>query len=366
MSLENSLSKEEAFELALQQALKGLGRVSPNPPVGAILLSSEGKLLSMGYHQEYGGQHAEVRALESLETRQIKNATLYVTLEPCSHKGLTPSCAKYIAGLPLKKVCIGCVDPSPRVNGKGIEILKHAGIEVEVYEGPLKSRFEELIEVFTYNSKNKKPFLSIKVASSLDGSLVLPQERWLTGEASRSHVALLRGYHDSVCIGVQTLLKDDPRLNSRHPDFIQKENTVIVLDPLGQSFSFLEKSKLLQVREARKVIIITTSKHHQKSPFRVWNYPLNENGYFDLNRVLTDLFEEGIYSCLIEGGGVTFSHFFPLAQRIYLFLAPRVVGSNSNSKNWTEVLPPFKLKNVKYFVFDPDVMVTGQISLQKV
>lgn len=367
MNSENFLSQEEAWSLALQQASRGLGRVSPNPPVGAVLLSPDGKFLSMGYHEEYGGKHAEILALESLKSHQIKGATLYVTLEPCSHEGHTPSCAQHIAQLPLKKVCIGLMDPSPRVHGKGIEILKNSPIEVEIYEGPLKKKLEELIEVFTYNSKTKKPFLGIKIASSLDGSIVIPQRRWLTGESARSHVAFLRGHHDAVCIGVQTLLNDNPRLNSRHPDFIQKENTVIILDPLGQSFSFLEKSNLLQVREPRKVIILTTPQYSQKSSCRVLEYPVNKEGWFvDLEKILKDLFDQGIYSCLVEGGGITFSHFLPLSQRFYLFLAPLVAGSVPNSKNWTEFVPSLSLQNTHYTAFEQDVLITGQIFPYKI
>ena len=364
MNLDDLLTPETAMSLAIHQAYQGLGKVSPNPPVGAVFLNKEGKCLSMGYHKKYGDHHAEINALNAIsDPEQLKSASLYVTLEPCSHQGLTPSCAQRLAQLPLSKVCIGLMDPHPKVNGKGIALLQQAGIEVEMYKGPLIEKLEELIEVFTHNSKHKKPFLGIKIASSLDGSIAIPKRRWLTGESSRSHVALLRGHYDAVCIGVNTLIEDNPRLNSRHPDFLDQENKVIILDPKGKSFSFLEKSNLLKVRSPHKVIIVTTCP--QKSPYTILKSRVNEKGQFNLTHILTELFEKDISSILIEGGGIVFSHFLPLSQRIFLFLTPVLAGKTIHSKKWTSFIPKkdkaFSLQKVRYSTFDHDILITGRI-----
>ena len=364
MNLDNLLTPESAMSLAIHQAYQGLGRVSPNPPVGAVFLNKEGKCLSTGYHKKYGTDHAEINALNAIsDPDQLKSASLYVTLEPCSHKGLTPSCAQRLSQLPLSKVCIGLMDPNPNVHGKGITILQQAGIEVEMYKGPLIEKLEELIEVFIHNLKHKKPFLGIKIASSLDGSIAIPKRKWLTGESSRSHVALLRGHYDSVCIGVNTLIEDNPRLNSRHPDFLNQENTVIILDPKGKSFSFLEKSNLLKVRNPHKIIIVTNCP--QNSPYTILKSPVNEKGQFNLTHILTELFEKGISSILIEGGGIVFSHFLPLSQRIFLFLTPLLAGQTTHSKKWTQFLPKkdgaFSLKKVSYSTFDQDILITGRL-----
>ena len=359
----NILDKEQAMLLAIEQAQRGLGRVAPNPPVGAVIVNSEGRLLSSGYHKTLGGDHAEIMALKNNE-HSLKQAVLYVTLEPCVHEGRTPPCIDQLAKLPFSKVCIGLKDPNPKVFGRGIEKLKQASIEVEMYEGPLKNQLEELIEVFSYNMTKQKPFVALKIASSLDGSITAHNRRWITNEESREYVSLLRGHYDAVCIGVQTFLKDNPRLNSRHPHFLDQENTVILLDPEGLSFTYLKDSRMLKVRDPAKVIIVTQQPPESLSlPCTVIQQKRNP---FDLDEFLTQIFQKGIYSILVEGGGKVFSSFLTKSQRIYLFLSPFLVGGVSRTNWWSKKLDfPIGLSSVRTLNFHEDICMTGLLKEER-
>ena len=147
------MSPKEAMSLAISEAYKGAAGVSPNPLVGSVVLDSQGRFLQSGYHQVYGGPHAEVHALRGLSDEQLKGAHVFVTLEPCAHEGKTPSCAKMIAKLPVKKVSFGLVDPNPLVAGQGAEIIKTAGIEAEVFpsDEAMRAQLEEVCEAFLWN-----------------------------------------------------------------------------------------------------------------------------------------------------------------------------------------------------------------------
>ncbi len=359
----NVLNKEQAMLLAIEQARRGLGRVSPNPPVGAVILNAKGQLLSTGYHQFLGADHAEIMAFKN-NKHSLEQAVLYVTLEPCAHQGLTPSCADQLAKLPFSKVFIGLEDPNPKVFGHGIEKLKQAGIKVEMYEGPLKNQLEELIEIFSYNMTEQKPFVALKIASSLDGSITAFNRKWITNELSREYVSMLRGHYDAVCIGVKTFLTDNPRLNSRHPYFLDQQNKVIVLDPDGLSFSALKDSNLLQVRDPSKVIIVT--RQSQKSLSLPYCVIHQDKDPFDLEELLKQLFHKGVYSMLVEGGGVVFSSFLTKSQRIYLFLSPFVAGGRSRKNWWNEELDfPIDLSFARTLSFQEDILITGLLREKK-
>ena len=354
------LNSEQAMELALQEAQKSIGFVSPNPPAGAVILDSDGYLLSKGYHKAYGEDHAEVMALKNCSS-PLKDAVLYVTLEPCAHQGLTPSCAENLSTLSFHKIYVGVIDPNPKVCGRGIEKLKQASIQVQMYEGVLKEKLYELIEVFSHNMKYQKPFVALKIASSLDGRISDPQNRWITSEKSREYVSFVRGYYDAVCVGSQTLLQDNPRLNARHLLFENKENYVVILDPSGECFDFLKDSLVTRIRDISKVIIVTSFSHYKNYSGPVIQMPLNSQGLFDLEDLLKELFKKGIRSLLVEGGAQTFSSFISMTQRFYLFLAPTLIGSKGLS--WDQSLSikgsSSYLKSAQYRVFDDNILITG-------
>ena len=354
------LNSDQAMEIALQEAQKGIGFVAPNPPVGAVIVDSEGTFLSKGYHSAYGKEHAEVSALKNC-SGSLEGATLYVTLEPCAHQGLNPPCADHLSTLPLRKVCIGVQDPNPKVCGQGIEKLRKSSIQVEIYEGKLKNKLYELIEIFSHNMKYEKPFVALKIASSLDGCISDPHHRWITNEQSRQHVSFIRGHYDAVCVGSQTLIQDNPRLNSRHTQFESKKNYAIILDPRGECSDFLKSSLVTQVRDKSKVIVVTSSDLYQNHSGSVIQIPVNSKGLFDLDPLLKELFKRGIYSLLVEGGAQTFASFFSVTQRFYLFLAPTFIGSQGLSWNQDLLFTPSRLESVQYAVFGEDTLITGRL-----
>ena len=354
------------MSLAIERAKQGLGNVSPNPPVGAVFLDSENRLLSTGFHKACGGDHAEIHALKNFlkknSLEKLRNGALYVTLEPCSHHGRTPPCVDKLSSLPLSRICIGLKDPNPEVSGKGISRLKKSPIKVEMYQGDLKESLEELIEIFSYNMKFQKPFVALKIASSLDSKITSPYGRWVSSKSSRNYVSFLRGCYDSVCIGVETFLKDQPRLNPRHPAFRGQMNKVVILDPEGRSFSYLKDSPLLKVRHPSHVIIVSAVKMRKSGLYR--SSLLHQEapkGLFDIDSLLKTLFQKGVYSLLVEGGGETFSSFLRHTQRLYLFLSPLVAGKEQLS--WTEGLGNYhiKMRSVQYSHFEKDILITGRL-----
>ena len=365
MNVGKTMNKEQAMRLAIETAKKGLGYVCPNPPVGAVVLDRQNRFLAAGWHLAYGREHAEIMALSQIKDprRQLEGAVFYVTLEPCSHHGKTPPCAEALARHPLSKVCFGLTDPHPKVQGKGESILKAAGIKTEIYQGPLEPDLKELIEVYQYNLKHKKPFVAVKIAASLDGKIRGQNKRWLTGKSARKHVSFLRGCYDAVCIGSATLLKDNPRLDPRHPVFSGKTNYVVLLDPKGESFDFLKSSQLIKARPLEKVIVVTSSTAAEKNInfCRVLKQDTDSKGLFNLDSLLKRLFEIKIHSLLVEGGGLVFSSFLSSFQRVYLFSAPLVIGRGS--LGWSDSFDPKgksqRLSNIKWTAFDEDILVTA-------
>lgn len=335
------MTPKEAMWMAIQEGRRGLGFVSPNPPVGCVILDEKMKFLSSGYHKQYGGDHAEIEALKGVSDEQLEGAHIFTTLEPCAHEGKTPSCAKHLAKLPIASVTYGVRDPNPLVNGGGHKILEDSGKEIKEF-AELKNELEELAEIFFCNMRSKLPFVSLKVATSLDGQMGLKngQSKWITNEQSREHVHFLRAAHDAVLVGRNTIEIDDPLLNIRHPKFLNKKNKVIVLDSEAQLLPKLQSKKLSSVHEPSDIIVVV------KPGKAVGNYPYNfvevpalSDGMFDLKILLTKLFELKITSVMVEGGSMTYKGFFvqKQIQRLIHFQAPILLGAE-NGIPWTQGL----------------------------
>lgn len=357
-------SQEDAFRLALQQAVKGAPYVSPNPLVGCVIVDESHRVLATGYHAKYGESHAEVDALRKLKPEQLKNATVYVTLEPCAHQGKTASCAKALAQYPIKKVIYGLQDPNPLVSGKGTEILRQAGIEAIEYQGPLKNEIEDICEVFLKNFREKKLFIAAKIASSLDGQIALKtgESRWITGSESREKVHQLRSWYDGILIGRKTIEIDNPMLDIRHPE-IRKENFLVILDPsatLLQKISAGEKFRFLQARPTEK-IIFATEKPKPDLSFK----QVSLSSLPSLHQQLWDL---GLRSLFIEGGAETYSSYLQagLIDRLHLFIAPSIIGAQ-NGLGWSKSLhtqalaekAQVKLSNLEKL--GRDIYLTGRL-----
>lgn len=379
------LSHEQAMRLAISEAHKGATRVSPNPLVGSVVLDAQGGFLSSGYHEYFGGPHAEVNALKNLSKAELTGAQVFVTLEPCAHEGKTPSCAKMMAQLPLAKVTFGLIDPNPLVAGQGAEILRAAGITAEVFfsqiereDREIKILLEEACEAFLWNFRQKKIFVGLKMASSLDGQVALRsgESQWITGPESREFVHYLRACFDAILVGKGTVGFDNPSLNIRHPK-IEKKNKVVVIDGEGELLAQLFQLKLSQVHDSDSLFWCVSAEakervanilEHIQSPPRVVYVKTRVGGDLDLEDLLGQLYKLGLRSVMVEGGAYTASSFINdgLVNRLYLFQAPIIMGSGG-SRSWTETIrlasmkEKIQMKNPRYLTFGNDFMITGAL-----
>ncbi|HWU42369.1 MAG TPA: bifunctional diaminohydroxyphosphoribosylaminopyrimidine deaminase/5-amino-6-(5-phosphoribosylamino)uracil reductase RibD [Bdellovibrio sp.] len=382
------LSKEQAMQLAISEAYKGGPHVSPNPLVGCVVLDREGKFLASGHHEFFGGPHAEVNALKNLSNEDLKEAHVIVTLEPCAHEGKTPSCAKMIAKLPVAKVTFGLIDPNPLVAGEGAEILRKAEIKAEVFsssdkklEELIHTQLEEVCEAFLWNFRQKKIFVALKMASSLDGQVALKsgESQWITGPESREYVHYLRACYDAILVGKGTIEFDNPSLNIRHPS-IEKKNKVVVIDSEGELVRKYSKLKLSQIHaldhvfwcvaaEQKEQIEKAIAKNSQ-APTMIY-VKTSVGGDLDLVDLLEQLYQKGLRSVMVEGGAMTASSFISqnLVNRLYVFEAPIIMGSGG-ARSWTETLRIEKMvnkiimKNPRYQTFGSDFMITGTLKTE--
>lgn len=356
------LSVREAMIQALVEAAKGFSNVSPNPLVGCVVLDREGLLLSKGYHEKYGEAHAEMNALRGLTKEQLLGAHVIVTLEPCAHQGKTPSCAQYLAKLPLAKVTYGLRDPNPLVSGKGAQIIRDSGIQVQEYN-ELTLELSEICENFLWNQRQQKIFVAAKVASTLDGFLAMKsgESQWITSEQSRIWSHELRGAYDAVLVGINTLLLDNPSLNIRHPRF-EKKNKVVILDSKGRGIKNRDRLNVFKTHAPENLIWVVEKGQggNHKGPV------VEVESTQDLSMVMKKLWDLGLRSLLVEGGSQVLSSFLKqqLVQRLYMFQAPRILGA-SGGKSWTECLEisslneMYYLRNVKTAPSGADQLITG-------
>ncbi len=359
-----SLSPSTAMKLAISEAKKGHGWVSPNPVVGCVILDHQGILLSTGYHKKLGGPHAEVEALQKIkDPHKLKGAHVFVTLEPCSHFGRTPPCAEALARLPLKEVTYGLLDPNPKVSGRGAEILRKAGITCTGWSEILRentkeieTELNELAEIFLYNQRQQKCFVSLKVASSLDGKIGMRsgESKWITGELARQQSHVLRAQYDAVVIGKNTFLKDDPSLNVRLPGYEKHINSVVILDPKGESLAKIESSKLARVRPLEKIFIATLNDQNisgtKDGGPRVLRIRKTSGEKLDMPDLLAQLWTNEIKSLFVEGGAHSFAGLLAARefQRLHLFMAPILLGG-AHGASWTQYFGGEKMSDLLAF-----------------
>ncbi|MFQ5584426.1 MAG: bifunctional diaminohydroxyphosphoribosylaminopyrimidine deaminase/5-amino-6-(5-phosphoribosylamino)uracil reductase RibD, partial [Calditrichia bacterium] len=317
---------------ALALAAQAEGYTSPNPMVGAVLVKN-GKIIGTGYHQHYGEKHAEINAIENA-SESVENATLYCNLEPCCHSipgKKTPPCTNRIIKEKIKKVVISTVDPNPYVNGKGINILRNSGIEVEV--GVLAAEAIYLNEVYIKYIQSGKPFVHLKIAQSIDGRIATHffDSRWITDEAARRVVHRMRKRYSAILVGLNTVKEDNPKLTVRLTE--GKQPYRIVLD---EKLELPEESSLLTDQYRDKTIIFTTPKHRPETReyllqkgIRINVVQGNGSGFVDIEQVLKWLSQNGITSLLVEGGSQVYTQFIKqgLFDKISVFIAPIIIGN---------------------------------------
>lgn len=388
------LSEIEAMRLAIAEAWRGAGRVSPNPPVGCVILDAENKFLAKGFHAQLGAAHAEAAALARLANmhelprldrewdlsgvpvEQLQGARVFVTLEPCAHLGKTPSCASTLAKLPIKEVIYGLQDPNPLVSGRGREILLKAGKECrrmnEVVDSiHLERELIDVCEHFLVNFQHSRPFVTLKVATSLDGVFGLRdgESQWITGERSRQFAQFFRGSHDAILVGRATVARDNPSMTIRHPHFSDLKKKVVVIDTKGE---LLERNdlKLFRMHAPENLIWAVGQGFHGKPKVPVELVRVSaDDRSLSLASLHDRLWELGIRSLFVEAGGKTLSAHLKAqtADRLLLFQAPTILGAE-NGRIWSEgfhidhLQDGVRLDSVRRVSLGEDLLTTGRLT----
>ena len=314
--------------MALGLARRGEGWTSPNPMVGAVI-ARDGKALGKGYHRRFGEAHAEINAINET-AGSIEGATMYVTLEPCSHHGKTPPCVDRIIEEKVSRVVVGATDPNPLVSGRGIGTLRDHGIEVTV--GVLERECEVLNEKFFTFMRTGRPFVTLKYAQTLDGRIASStgHSQWISSPPSLRFAHRLRGQHDAVLVGRGTVAADDPDLRVR---LVRGRNPLrVVVDP---ALRIPPEAHILDNQDAARTLVITGplresegSSGMEERGIEVVAIERDNDGSLDLKALLTELGRRQISSVLVEGGAGVITSFVRagLFDRMIVITAPKMVG----------------------------------------
>lgn len=338
--LENLTDQIGYLDMAADLAEYGRGATYPNPMVGAIVVKRD-LILGTGYHVRVGSAHAEIRALDEAGER-ARGATLYVTIEPCCHSGRTPPCTEAIIAAGIKSVVVGIIDPNPLVSGGGIERLRESGLKVTVVG------FNKIIrqnEVYFKYIQEKKPFVTLKIATSLDGLITAEKgtKTTITGTKAQAEVHKLRDEYQAVMVGIGTVLVDDPLLTSRLEGEDARQPIRVIVDSRGR---LPMDSRIVQTAEQNPVILATTKKATKKKRKELEEYgvevlicPQNERGKVNIDELYNMLGEREIANVLVEGGARLNEELLTgeLIDKLIWFLTPTIIGGKKS-------LPAIKTK----------------------
>lgn len=360
---------KEYMKLALDLAAKGMGYVNPNPMVGAVIVK-DNTVLGYGYHMKYGEGHAEVNAFNNVQESDVSGATMYVTLEPCSHYGKTPPCAKKIVEKKIKRVVIGTLDPNPLVAGRGVKILKDAGIEVEW--GVLDKECLKLNEIFMKYIVTNRPFVLMKSAMSLDGKIATKtgDSKWISCEQSRKNVHVLRKMYSAIMVGVNTVIKDNPSLTCRIDEGVNPIRIIV-----DSNLRTPIDSNIVKTAKDIKTIIACTNSASledinklESMDVQVIKCMENNKKKVSLVDLMKKLGELGIDSILLEGGStLNFSALqSKIVDKVQIYIAPKIIGGNDASGpvagiGIDKINEAFKLKDLEYKKIGQDILVEGYI-----
>lgn len=312
---------------ALELAKRGVGHVNPNPMVGAVIVK-DGRIIGEGWHERIGGLHAERNAFKYCN-EDCTGATIYVTLEPCCHWGRTPPCTEAIMEHKIARVVVGCLDPNPLVAGKGLNILREAGIEC--ISGVLEEECHAINEVFFHYITTKKPYVVMKYAMTLDGHIAAftGDSKWVTGEQARSHVQETRRWLSGIMVGIGTVLADDPMLNCRIEDGVDPIRLICdskLRIPLDSQLVRTAKDIPTWVfcadaEESRRKAL-------EQAGVKVIPLPNETGTRVDLTAIMTYLGENQVDSVLLEGGGTLNGEALRLGlvDRVQAYVAPKLIG----------------------------------------
>ena len=363
------------MKMAIREARKGLGRTSPNPHVGAVVVKN-GRIVGKGYHKKAGTPHAEIHALREAG-ENASEATIYVTLEPCNHTGRTPPCTRAIVESSIKRVVVGMIDPNPLVAGSGCRFLVEQGLDV--VSGILEDECRAMNRPFIKHITTGHPWVIMKAGCSLDGRLAVRsgQSGWITGEKSRHEVHRIRDRVDAILIGIGTALQDDPSLTTRLTARKGHDPLRVVIDSrlrLPTTAKMISQDSNAETwvfcgpqRDERHVDAL------EKNGVRVWPVTLTPAGQVNLHDVLDVLGREQKNSLLVEGGGRIHGAFLreKLVDQVNLFLAPVFLGADGIALvdklalNRVQEGPRFKITRTRRF--GDDILVDGlfNIAMQK-
>jgi diaminohydroxyphosphoribosylaminopyrimidine deaminase/5-amino-6-(5-phosphoribosylamino)uracil reductase len=324
----NNVNDEYYMRLAITLARKGRGYVSPNPLVGAVIVKND-RIISRGYHQRFGGNHAEINALKNA-AENVSGSTLYVTLEPCSHEGKTPPCIDSITKHKIARVVIGTIDSNPLVSRQGINYLQSRGIEVKI--GVLEPECRKLNEMFFHYMETGLPFVTIKYAQTLDGRIATAtgESQWISSEASLKFTHQLRAAHDAILVGAGTVIKDNPELTVR---LVRGRNPLRVI--VDSELNIPKQSKIFQNISTIPTLIATiktaADPQFQRlvgSGAEIITVNSDREGNVDLKKLFKILAGRKISSILIEGGAQVITSVLKnnLANRMVTIIAPKIIG----------------------------------------
>jgi diaminohydroxyphosphoribosylaminopyrimidine deaminase / 5-amino-6-(5-phosphoribosylamino)uracil reductase len=363
------MKEEDSMRMALTLAKKGLGTTSPNPMVGAVVLKGQ-RILGKGYHRKSGQPHAEIIALEEAGA-QARGATMIVNLEPCCHTDKkTPPCVDRIIKAGIKKVIVAMFDPNEKVNGKGVEALRKAGINVKV--GMLSEEARSLNEVFITFQEKKRPFFIMKAALSLDGKIAtkVGESKWISNEESRAYVSRIRSVTDSVIVGINTVILDNPLLIPK----IAKPKRYPVRVVLDSKLRIPLSCELVKTAHRYRTMVFALQDARSDKEGRLKSMGIEvvrvagEQGRIDLKAVSEELRKQGIMSALVEGGSEIHASFLQagLVDKVILFYAPKFIGGKNapgiiGGKGIDFIKDAYKVNIVSLKKMKDDICVEGYV-----
>ncbi len=362
------MKKDHSYfmKLAMKLARKAKGKTSPNPMVGALVVRNT-KVVGEGYHEKAGLAHAETIALDAAG-KKSRGANLYVTLEPCVHFGRTPPCVDRIIKSGIREVIVGMIDPNPLNNGRGIKILKAHKIKVEV--GCLEDELKKMNEVFIKYISKKMPFVTVKVAQSLDGRIATRtgDSKWITSDKSRAYAHRLRRNYDAIMVGVNTVLRDNPRLNAW---FSKRHPAKVIVD---SQLSVHENANIFSGKGEAIIVTLPSSPGQETENRGVLSKKAKilevkeKTGQINLKSMMKKLAQLEITNILVEGGGTLIGSLFDegLVDKVLFFVSPKIIGgkeaiSSVMGQGITRVERSFRLKEVKLRMMGEDFLFEGYV-----
>ena len=349
---------------ALQLAARGRGRVSPNPMVGAVIVDDNGQVVGEGYHQQIGGAHAEAHALHNAGA-EANGATLYCTLEPCTVHGRTPPCADAVAAAGIQRLVCALPDPDRRVSGRGFDLLRQAGVEVEIGIGAEAAT--ELMAAYLHHRRTGCALMTLKLGQTLDGRIATGDgvSRWITGAPARRHAHRWRSWVDGVMVGAGTVMADDPALTVRHVS--GRNPRPIVID------GHLRCSPSARVFAGQKPILVTSDSCCAATlePFvtrgvEIWACP-NQDGVIDLRQLAARCGAAGMTQIIVEGGPTLAAAALTAGaiDDVMIYVAPRFLGGDAMAAigdlGIAELEATPRLAHVRTRRVGEDVLVTGKV-----